>query len=1113
MKAKAPPPAATLNREIVDDRDGRLSIHTHEIRLTQANLPYQPVAGKRLPSTKHFAVFADRIVLDGTLLNPGRNIELNAREIVIEKPVTLDVAGAYADKDFAPGDLPVQKDAKPGAAGTDGDDATKGGDGGSIVINARRLSSKTADEQLLSVTELASIGTRVFSERPPKIDNTGKLARFDLGSTKMFGSEMVIHLEDGRIEGFAKLSLDSASFDATAGRIGMRLNLPALTVNGMTQMSGNQRLSSQAFGCKIDAAATVSANGKIGAVESALSLIAEKPIRVPAPYIDGTLSAAALEILRKQIAAHMLGAIEALFGSFAETLRKAPLILLAGGGRGGRGQDGHPGKQGQTGDAGAKTSKHGQETDHGHGFPEEAKGQTGHQGGQAGSSGRSGNGGNGGQIVFNVADPVALGIIYGVGAGAGGAEASAGARGPGGRGGQGAMCKMFNSRTGRPVDDMRAPDGKDGPVGPPAKRNGVAGDAGKAGQPMLLNGKPFGGGSVPPLSFATLAQALSLSQLLITQNVTDMDFLNAKTDAELAALAESYSWLIDINRPFADASSANDVKTVPATERKVRVGIHNSAIVALMRLQQGLDFYGNSYNWAPVLNLTYLTARTDNIIKLGEIVEKEYRKYIKKGATNDERMKAFRTAKEQIDLKLGAFADEVKKLSSQIDSFRTEVEDCSEDMRHQRTLLVEGQLKFKDELIKHLRKENELELADFLDLLGTVIGCVGGVVGGAGGIKTAINAVKKAEEFSKQVKGVVKVFKQAKATVDNIKKAYSAVKDAFDKDNPNAAKILVDADEFNAMIKEYLGKLDSAGELRKAMDYYLELAQARNMAAYNYTTLVAQLLSVQAQHDQLYDGIQHVNAEMAAHQDNLLPIYTAYFKDAYEEVQQKLLRNIYQENRAYQYWSLEKRQLQTDDLSIATQAAAHSRLMDAIDSFRENSDFSNFRQMVKISAERYPDEFAAMVKSRSLAFTLDIRDEENFKNMRYIVARSFKLEFPDLAKEEDVLYVNLIHSGQAMFNSEVKRNKPGTLHAFSHRPRVRDFQIDYKNSQNMAGGNLGEDAEGYIGLSPFTLWRIDFDLDGNEWLDEEVLKTIETIELTFEGRMLGPGRKLKGVEP
>ena len=68
-----------------------------------------------------------------------------------------------------------------------------------------------------------------------------------------------------------------------------------------------------------------------------------------------------------------------------------------------------------------------------------------------------------------------------------------------------------------------------------------------------------------------------------------------------------------------------------------------------------------------------------------------------------------------------------------------------------------------------------------------------------------------------------------------------------------------------ASVAVYLGKFDAAGELRKAMDYYLELVQARNMAAYNYTTLVAQLLNLKTQHDQVYDTIQHLRAPVSTY--------------------------------------------------------------------------------------------------------------------------------------------------------------------------------------------------------------------------------------------------------
>ena len=1100
--------AASLNREIVDDQPDRLSIHTHRIRLTQANLPYQPVDGKRLPSEKHFAVYADQIVLEGVLQNPGRNIELHAREIIIDKPATLDVAGAYAEKDFKPGDVPTQKDAKPGADGTDGENATPGGNAGNIVIDAHHLVNKTSGPRTQTVAELNAVGSQILAEHPLKIDATATLPAIEIGRKKIYDNyEVVITLENGRVEGLSHLTLESARADRTINRIALRLTLSGLTVTGTTQFTGNRRLATQAFACKIDASATLKTDGSVSDLRSDLSFVSDTPIKLDMQNPDGTLQAGALNTIRDRVTAHIgSGGIETLVKAFGSRLGGSALTLLAGGGRGGRGQDGHAGNRGEAGPDGAKTSKHGVETDGGYGFPEEAIGKNGSQGGRAGSPGLSADGGKGGRIALNVMLPLELSAVYGISGGDGGVQASPGERGPGGPGGTGAVCHMYNAKTGRPIDDMQAPDGKEGPLGDVAKRTGSKGSPGASGEPLKFNGAPYTGGTVPAYTFAGLAQALSLSQLLITQNATDQDFLNAKKEEELVAVADGYTWLININQPFTDSTITIDTARVSKPEQQVRARIHNSAVVSLMRLQQGLDYYGHSYNWTPVLNLTNLLARTSEIIQLGKVVEDQFNRYLDKKLTDKERMKAFGQAKEEIDSKLAKFVAEIEKLKPQIESLWTEVEKHSEAMRRQRTLLLEGELKFKDELIKYLREQNDLTFEAFLDILGTVIGCAGGVVEGIGGIKTAINALKKAEEFSKQIKSVVEIFKKAKATIDNISKAYSSVKDAFDDGNPNAAKILVEGEEFDKMLKEYLGKFDAAGELRKAMDYYLTLAQARNMAAYNYTTLVAQMLTIQAQHDQMYQGIQHINAEIAAYQDNVLPIYTAYLKDAYEDVQRNLLRNIYQENRAYQYWSLKNRQLKTDDLNIATLTKTHADLISDIDGYREESDsYSPFNQKVIISAERYPNEFAAMRESRVLTFELDIQQEPGFQNMRYIIARKFKLEFPEVAGGKHVLFLNLVHSGEAVLNSDTNLDKPGALHVFSHRPRVAPYKIDYEHPENTAGGNLGEDSQGYIGLSPFTLWRLDFNPKGNEWLD---LSTLKTVVLTFSGRMLGPKARL-----
>lgn len=1106
MTTNARPLAAALNREIIDDQPNRLSIHTHHIRLSQANLPYKLVPGKRLASEKHFAVYADQIVLEGVLQNPGRNIELHAREIIVEKPATLDVAGAYAEKDFKPGEVPTQKDANPGAAGTNGDNATAGGDAGSIVIDAHHVVNKTSGSRTQTIAELNAVGAQVLAEHPLKIDNTASLPTMETAriQTRTFG-EIVVTLENGRVEGFSNLTVESARVDGN--RISLRLSLAALTITGTTQITRNNRIATQPFACKIDVSATLNTDGSVSDLRNDLSFISDTPLKLPLSGLDGTISATALKTIRERVAAHIgSGAFETLVKAFGNRLNSSALVLLAGGGRGGRGQDGHAGNRGEAGPDGAQTSKHGVETDNGFGFPEEAIGKNGSKGGRAGSPGLSANGGKGGQIALNVMLPLELAVVYNNFGGEGGAQASPGERGLGGRGGTGAVCHMFNAKTGRPVDDQKAPDGKEGPVGDAAQTAGSKGNQGAAGEPLKINGAEFKGGSPPAYTFTELAQSFSLTQLLITQNAIDQDFLNAKNDDERTIVAGAYTWLININQPFTDSSAKIDPAKVSKPEQQVRARVHDSAVVSLMRLQQGLDYYGHSHNWTPVLNLSNLTGRTGELIQLGKVVEDQFNRYLDKGLADKERMKAFTQAKQEIDLKLAQFDAEIEKLKPQIDSLWTEVEKHSEALRRQRTLLVEGQLKFKDDLIKYLREQNDLTFETFLDMLGTVIGCAGGVVEGVGGIKTAIDALKKAEKFSKQIKSVVEIFKKAKATIDNISKAYSSVKDTFDDGNANAAKVLVDGDAFDKLLKEYLDKVDSAGELRQALDYYVKLGQARNMAAYNYTTLVAQMLTIQTQHDQLFHGIQHINAEMAARQDNVLPVYTAYLKDAYEDVQRNLLRNIYQENRAYQYWALKNRQLRTDDLNIATLAATHQSLISDIDAFRENSQsFNDFDQQVIISADRYPNEFADLRRSRALTFKLDIRHEEGFQNMRYIIAREFKLKFPEVNDRTHVLFVNVVHTGESVLNSDTDLDKPGALHVFSHRPRVSPYKIDFKNPANTAGGKLGDDSQGYIGVSPFSLWRLDFNLRGNEWLD---LNTLTTVQLTFSGRFLGPAARL-----
>lgn len=98
--------------------------------------------------------------------------------------------------------------------------------------------------------------------------------------------------------------------------------------------------------------------------------------------------------------------------------------------------------------------------------------------------------------------------------------------------------------------------------------------------------------------------------------------------------------------------------------------------------------------------------------------------------------------------------------------------------------------------------------------------------------------------------------------------------------------------------------------------------------------------------------------------------------------------------------------------------------------------------------------------------------------MRYIIARGFQLKFSGIVSGDHVLYLNLIHSGRAVLNSDTHLDAPGAVHIFNHRPRVK-------------------------------MYKIDCNLNVNDWLD---VKQIKTLKLTFEGRFLGPGRRLNWAE-
>lgn len=131
-----------------------------DITLTQADLPYAvpPAGSKILQAATDVFIYADTVRIASALHNPGRNLQIVARSISIGAGASIDVSGADAAQNFAPGDTAQQTDESPGANGVDGADGTEGGNAGTLTLYAESFAADTG--AVLTLTANGAEGGR-----------------------------------------------------------------------------------------------------------------------------------------------------------------------------------------------------------------------------------------------------------------------------------------------------------------------------------------------------------------------------------------------------------------------------------------------------------------------------------------------------------------------------------------------------------------------------------------------------------------------------------------------------------------------------------------------------------------------------------------------------------------------------------------------------------------------------------------------------------------------------------------------------------------------------------------------------------------------------------------
>lgn len=754
---------------------------------------------------------------------------------------------------------------------------------------------------------------------------------------------------------------------------------------------------------------------------------------------------------------------------------EGPLALPAVGGQGGRGEDGGNGGRGHDGMPGADAKIRKAMNDRIVAGP--TSGNRGGDGGKGGDGGRGGNGGAGGTIQVNWITgqgPDVLGDFRGGAAGAGGAAGTGGEKGSGGPGGRQAKCRSYPAAgdviTDCDLTDQREASGKDGNAG---AAGGVPETAARGRD-----------GSVD-------SRAISYVEYASSHPVPIEQRLLVLHKAKLAYLAGRYEeardlalWLYRVTpaaRPPAALAGA------PASEW---AALHARAETLLAQLNNGLDYYGYPQDHVPLVSLRYYQAQISSMLALGIGIEQGYQEYLKADKDQQKQRAAVRRVLDAADQALKGLLTSKTRAGSDKTAAQDTIEKLSADLAVQERILLAAQEKFQDALAAYL------ELQVFTSVLKAMPSLILMGVDAYRATKGIFDVVGYVGEASATVKGLVEKIEVVGKAVGGLKGKMGSIEKFNTPDTPDRYKLVMDRDEFDSMMKEFVAQYPEAQDYERQMHAYMDVIQSRNQKVMQYDSLALKEADLEAQIEQKQSEIMRVKDAWAREVDPSAPVVRTFMYDLYVGVKARILDYLYQENQAFNYWALARSGFDVADNSIAELAVFHTDLQgDIIDLMnargKPTQPFRNVEIVLRESD--MPAAFELFRASRRLSFSVPVTDSR-FLGLAQAIATRFAVAIPGASTQNGTLYSLLRHNGQATFMTADGREQ-----VFSHSQVTALYTYKISSGEYVAGGSLGGEKDEYIGLSPFACWTLELPDRVNPGLS---LDQVTEVTIRFSGRAL-----------
>ena len=496
-----------------------------------------------------------------------------------------------------------------------------------------------------------------------------------------------------------------------------------------------------------------------------------------------------------------------------------------------------------------------------------------------------------------------------------------------------------------------------------------------------------------------------------------------------------------------------------------------------MRL--GLNYFGDTYDYVPLVSLTFYMSALDSLFDSGSALEQAFREYQKADALQSALLGNLKLSTDQAARLLEYLSDENGRLVTRQTDCEKNARALFDQIARLWIELDRARKQFIDAVNRQSGKCNFGQLLKIAAAVGTVVATGGTTIAAVSAAWSAMSADSLKGKDGKPIEGD---WSKLKYRVDQVQPAltsgqsfvdaYEKLKTSLDVPHPDfkdlpadTVKIIADRDAYQIEINKYRN-LSEAGPYQRALDAYIDICTRRNNALIELNGVQLRRAAIGQQIALTSERSAELQAGISKSSNPYTSAYKEFFWDAKASVAASATKNIYLGYRALSLLRGENVDYNIDDRDIAALKLAKgdlvSRLSDTKTAYAKDADA--FRA-IKVNIFDYApaSEIARFRKTGEITFSIPTTIAL-LKDKALVMAQAIQL---DKASVPPPFEARFIHHGGSLV-----RARSGRFASFSHEPLIIPHAIA-DDGTTIFDGRIKKDAgSDYVGVSPFAVWSL-----------------------------------------